>query len=489
VFYREKVYVPRDEKLRDNIIRAHHDVPLAGHGGSYRTQELIERNYWWPRMGNQVKEYVRTCEACQRTRWRRRTPGQLKPHAVPGGPWEVISMDLIGKLPESNGFDAIQVWVDLFTKRIHVEPTHMEMTSEGTARMTRDRIVRLHGIPRKIISDRDRRYISAFMSELNRILGTEMNPSTAHHPITDGQTERMNQEIEHYLRIYVNYHQTDWAEWLALAEFAYNDKVNESTKASPFFLDHGYHPWKGVEGRLESRNDTALEFAENMKKVREDAISAMKKAKERMKKYYDKKHSVAMDFRIGQKVWLEATNVAQDRPSEKMSDRRLGPYEILEKVGASAYRLKVPGLNGRHPVYNESLLSPYHEPPPHRRENRPPPKLVNGREEYEVEAILKSRKRGRGFQYLVKWKDYPHSDNTWEPARNLTSAKQLLNDFKRRTITTGAVPIFPLGHWDYLSNRFKHTHNSLPYPEKRLFNPSTGQFHLPSTRTSTLERG
>jgi hypothetical protein len=173
--------------------------------------------------------------------------GKLNPHKIAEGHWQIISMDLIGPLPVSNSYNVIQVWVDTFTKMIHAEPTNMDLSSEGVARFTRDRVIRYHGVPCKIISDRDQRYISGFMKELNRILGIEMNPSTSHHLITDGQTEQMNQEIEKYLRIFVNYRQSDWAEWLSLAEFCHNDKTSASMKTLPFYLNTGYHPWKGIE--------------------------------------------------------------------------------------------------------------------------------------------------------------------------------------------------------------------------------------------------
>ena len=505
ILYKDKIYVPRDEQLREKIIRLHHDTPLVGHPGEYRTQELVERKYWWPRMGNQIKEYIRTCDACQRTRWRQRTHGLLKPHDVPNGPWETISMDLIGPLPPSNGFDAIQVWVDTFTKRIHVEPVSIKIKSEGVAKLTRDRIVRYHGVPRKIISDRDPRYVSEFMRELNRLLGTEMNPSTANHPQTDGQTERMNKEIESYLRIYVNHHQSDWSEWLPLAEFAYNDKAHSSTKVSPFFLDHGYHPWKGVEGLYESYVASAEEFAKKMQQVREDATSAIKKAQERMKKYYDQKRVPAPEFKVGDQVYVDGSKVQQNRPSEKLNDRRVGPYVITEKVGQSAYKLDLPGGTRTYPVFNETDLTLYHEPPPHRREERPPPEIINGAEEWEVEEILKRRRMGRGWQYLIKWKGYPHSKDTWEPTRNLSRAKKLVNEFNKRqneevqaainSKVTGEIkpglyklPVLPLGFWDREIKRFKHKKERLPYPWKRLFNAFTGRFEEVAMRTGEDRR-
>jgi hypothetical protein len=115
------------------------------------------------------------------------------------------------------------------------------------------------------------------MQELNQLLGTEMNLSTAFHPITDGQTEWMNQEIEKYLRIYVNYQQSDWAEWLALAEFAHNNKTSSLTSILLFFVNTGYHPWKGIENAVESRNEAANDFAEKMKKIHDEAAAALEK--------------------------------------------------------------------------------------------------------------------------------------------------------------------------------------------------------------------
>ena len=138
IYYNGLIYVPRNDNLRDKIIGLHHDSPLAGHPGENRTQEMVERNYWWPRLGNQVSKYVKSCEACQRTKVHRYQQGQLNPHKIAEGPWQIISMDLIGPLPISNGFNAIQVWVDTFSKMIHAEPTNMEVTSEGVVRLTRD---------------------------------------------------------------------------------------------------------------------------------------------------------------------------------------------------------------------------------------------------------------------------------------------------------------------------------------------------------------
>lgn len=160
-------------------------------------------------------------------------------------------MDLIGPLPESQGHNAILVIVDRFSKMLKVVPSNLKITSLGVARILWDQVFQHHGIPLKVISDRGPNFVSAFMREFYSLLGIMSNASTTYHPQTDGQTERLNQEVEHFLRVFTNYHQTDWAEWLTLAKFSYNDKVQSSTGYSPFYLNYGQHPWKGSNPRRE----------------------------------------------------------------------------------------------------------------------------------------------------------------------------------------------------------------------------------------------
>jgi hypothetical protein len=127
IYYNGLIYVPRNKELRDKIIGLHHDPAIVGHPGENRTQELVERNYWWPRIGNSVSEYIKSCEACQRSRVLRYQQGKLNPHKIAEGPWQIISIDLIGPLPVSNSY-VIQVWVDTFTKMIHADCTQSPRT-------------------------------------------------------------------------------------------------------------------------------------------------------------------------------------------------------------------------------------------------------------------------------------------------------------------------------------------------------------------------
>ena len=163
---------------------------------------------------------------------------------IPQGPWQEISIDIIGPLPKSNGMDAIVVIVDQFTKIICLKATTTNVSSEGIAKIYRDNIWKLHEISRKILSNRRPQFASKFMEEFTKALETKRQLSTAYHPQTDGQMKRINQEIGTFLRHYVNYQQDDWTNWLATTEFQYNDKRHAAMGKTPFKLNFGRHPWK-----------------------------------------------------------------------------------------------------------------------------------------------------------------------------------------------------------------------------------------------------
>ena len=156
-----------------------------------------------------------------------------------------ISVDLISPLPESHGKNAIMVIVDRFSKMIRLFPTTTEITSQGVAKIFCDEVFKLHRIPHKVISDRGPQFVSSFMKELYSQLQIEGNPSTAYHPETDGQTERINAWVEQYLRLYVNHCQTNWLEWLSIAEFTHNQTTSSATNFSPLILNYGQQPHSG----------------------------------------------------------------------------------------------------------------------------------------------------------------------------------------------------------------------------------------------------
>ena len=213
----------------------------------------------------------------------------LNPNTVPDAPWEIISVDLISPLPKSKGKNAIMVVVDRFSKMIQLFPISTEITSQGMAKIFRDEIFKLHGIPKKVISDRGPQFVLLFMKKLYFQLQIEENPSTAYHPETDGQTKRINAWVEQYLCIYINHRQSDWVKWLSIVEFAQNQTSSSATTFSPFLLNYGQQPQSGFTQKGTERNLAANEFVEEMKSTQQITKSALKMASYDMKQFYDRK--------------------------------------------------------------------------------------------------------------------------------------------------------------------------------------------------------
>ena len=242
----------------------HHDIPISGHVGVTKTSELIMRRFYWPGMHAEIKKYVVSCLPCQSNKPSQQVPmGLLQPLPIPNKKWEVVTMDLITGLPVTkNGNDAIVVWVDKLSKKAHFAATVTTIDAPGLAKLMYNNVVRHHGIPNQIVSDRDPRFTANFWKCLWKLTGTTLAMSTAYHPQTDGQTERMNRTLEDMLRANTNYEQDNWDEYLITLEIAYNNSVQASTGFTPFFLDSGQHPNLSpiLSTQSETSNPTANVF-------------------------------------------------------------------------------------------------------------------------------------------------------------------------------------------------------------------------------------
>ena len=434
LLYNNLIYVPQDDSIRLELLRQHHDSPLAGHYGYAKTLELLSRNYYYPGMYNHVKSYVTTCDACALGKAPRHLQhGELSPLPVPSGPWKSISCDFVVDLPLSNGYDSLLVFVDRFTKMIHLVPCLKTTDAPGFARMYLDHVVRLHGIQDSLVSDRGSIFTSHFWSSLSNMMNMKQKLSTAYHPQTDGQTERMNQTIEQYLRIFCNYLQDNWSSLLSLAEFSYNNAHQPSINCSPFYANYGYNPSFTIDLRKPSTNITVAPAAKDhagvLRNLHEQLIENLKSAQNHQAKYYDAKHK-RIEFTVGNKVWLLSPNVRTERPSKKLDWKRLGPFPITKRIGTQAYKLELPSSMRIHPVFHVSLLDP-HKPStiPGRTNPPPPPVVVDDKQEFEIEQILDSEVKRKHLYYLIKWKGYPISDNSWQPVENVKNAPQLVESF------------------------------------------------------------
>jgi hypothetical protein len=286
-----------------------------------------------------------------------------------------------------------------------------------------------------MISDRGSQFVAEFTRELYRLLGIKITASTAYHPQTDGQTERVNQELEQYLRLFVSERQDNWKELLPLAEFQYNNHVHASTQHSPFLLDTGRNPRMGFEPHTEPSHVEAVnEFTNRMRSTLEEAKAALAKAKDEMAQYYNRRRNPTPEYKVGDLMYLDSRDINTSRPSHKLAHRYLGPYKIEARVGTHAYRLKLPaGMSRLHPVFHvvKLLPAPSKDAVPGRRNTEgPEPEIIDGQERYEVEEILDSRFFRRKLQFLVAWKGFGYEENTWSNAEDV-DAEELITEFYR----------------------------------------------------------
>jgi len=376
-----------------------------------------------------VDRYVRSCAECQKSRTSRHASFRvLRPLSVPEKPWEDISMDFVTGLPECGGYDAIWVVVDRLSKMRHFVPCQTTIDARGLAEMFLKEVIRLHGVPRTIISDRGPQFAALFWKRLCERLGVDRRLSTAFHPQTDGQTERVNASMEQYLRIFTSYQQDDWVQWLPLAEFAANNGTSETTKCSAFFAVTGTDPrmtFVEAAGELEdSRAVDADQVQATMRQIHEHLRVEMRRSQDIMEEGANRRRLPAPQIQAGTKVWLDARHIRTIRPSRKLDRKRLGPHTIKRKVSPYAYELDLPRSLRIHPVHHVSLLDPVAgDPLPGQVVTPPPPVEVEGDSESQVERVEDSREYRNQLQYLVRWIGYDQM--TWEPARDINGLQAI----------------------------------------------------------------
>jgi hypothetical protein len=433
LFYKGKNYIPRNTELRREIVQNFHDHEMAGHPGEIGTYNAVRQHYWWPGLRTFVKNYVQGCGICQQFKIDR---SPSKPAYIPTEgakslrPFANCSMDLITDLPPADGYDSILVVVDQgLSKGVILVPCNKTLTSEDTARLLLENLYKRFGLPDKIISDRGPQFASKAFIELLKLLGIKSALSTAYHPQTDGTTERVNQEIEAYLSIYCASHPEEWPQALHTLEFTHNNRRHADRQNTPFELMFGESPIAIPLSFENTKYPSIEEKMETLFRNREEALAAHELARSRM---IDRRKSTFVPFKKGDKVWLDSRNL-KTIYHKKMKPKREGPFPITEVLGPVTYRLKLPASWRIHNVFHAALLRPYKENEVYGKNfTEPPPELVEGEEVYEVETILNHRKRGRGYQYFVKWRGYPISDASWEPEHSFSDDGDALTQYKLR---------------------------------------------------------
>lgn len=437
------VVVPDDRQLKDRILREAHDAPYSGHLGVNKTTKAITPHFWWPKMREDIVEYIRGCDPCQRNKAVTRAPaGLLQPVPKPEVPWEQVGVDFITGLPvTTNGFDAILVVIDHCTKMVHFAPTTKECTALEFAKLFVSNVFRYHGLPSKIVSDRGPQFVNEFIRELLNMIGTRQSLSTAFHPASGGQHERVNRVLEEMLRHYISADQADWDEHLPVAEFAINNAVSRSTGLSPFVANQGWEPRTPlVEGIHRSRVPLAVQFVKDWQSRMHLAKEANKRAQDRQKALADAKRR-ELTFQVDDEVLLSTKNLKLKvgaMGTKKLLPQWVGPFKVCRVVSPVAYEIVLPPEITVHPVFHVSLLKPYKK---NGTVQPPPPALLltdDGEQIYTVDAILDHRDtklRGNRIsrKYLVAWKGYGPDRNSWEREENISaSCHEALDRYWRR---------------------------------------------------------
>jgi len=296
-------------------------------------------------------------------------------------------MDFITDLPLSDGHDSIWVIVDRFTKMADFVALKSDAKkAPDLARIFLREVWRLHGLPSTIVSHRDAQFTSKFWETITGILKIKRGMSTAFHLQTDGQTERVNQSIEPYLRTFCNYEQNNWSEMLPIGEYTYNNSLTTATGLSPFYANYGFHPWTSWPVEIEVMNLAGRNYAHWMVSVHAFCKKTLEHTRERMSRHYDTRSQESPKMKVGDLVMLSSKNLRTQRPSKKLDHKMQGPFEIEKVVSPNAVMLKLPRRWRLHNVFHVLLLEPYRVSSKASRAPPDPQRVRNEADEMDVDV-------------------------------------------------------------------------------------------------------
>ena len=428
-----RMRVPTDAALRTRILAELHDSTTGAHCGRDRMLSEAQRRFEWHGMASDIELYVQTCDTCQRNKHSKQLkPGLLMPLPLPDEPCLHWTTDAVSGLRRSKrGYDAIQVYVDRLTKLKRFAAARTTDGSVQLANTTLRTIIGPHGMPKSIVSDRDPRITARFWKELSRVLGSEVNLSTAKHPESDGQSEREIQTLITALRSYTNAMGDDWDEYLPALELAFNSKVQASTGASPFTLVYGTEARLPIDCALDDARPAAMpavgQRAERMKAALDHARTQAEIAQAKQKRLADR-HRRLLELKAGDSVLLATEDLQLRSGTHKLTGRYIGPFRVLGNVNNNAVTLDLPPLlDALHSTFNISRLKPYrhsdHALFPGRPQRLHQPPAVdadtNGDARYEVESVMAQRGSTNRRELLIRWKGYGAEHDEWQPRSQL----------------------------------------------------------------------
>ena len=417
-----RIVIPDEVNAKNFVMRELHSIPYSLHPGIQRTVQKVRRHFFWKGMTVHVREYVEACPICQVEKTDHTlVKGKLQSTSIPEKKWSEVSLDFVTDLPVTRSKkDSILTVVDKATRMVHLIPCRKTTTAAEAAKLYWDNVVKLHGVPRVLYSDRGTQFTSQFWRTLWGLTGTQLRYSTAYHPQTQGVVERMNAVVGQMLRCTIqNERGGNWDQVLPTIEMTINSLPNSSTGYSPFYLNYGYHPVLPVEllkGDENVQVEAVENFVERVQKEWKLARNNLLQSVQKQQMYYNRQHR-DIEYRIGDLVLLSTKNLKFRNVPAKLQRRFVGPFEVIEKIGAQAYKLQLPDSWSIHDVFHVSLLKKWKTSVFCSEDVAPTEDLdVESKETKEVEKILRWKRTGRHqpLVYLILWRGSPLEDATWE---------------------------------------------------------------------------
>lgn len=424
LYFRDRIWLGGNPVMQESVMRAFHSSNIGGHSGFPVTYRKLRHSFAWPKMKGQIKQFVQSCMVCQQAKPERvKYPGLLEPLPTPDGAWSTVTMDFIEGLPTSGHANCIMVVVDKFTRYAHFIPLHHPFNAATVAIAYLDNVFKLHSLPKVMISDRDPIFTSRFWQELFNRVGNELRMSSAYHPETDGQSERVNQCLEIYLRCFAHACPKKWNQWLSLAEFWYNTSYHSSLKTSPFVALYGHEPrhW-GIEPDSVCTFSPLQEWLDERKLMQQVLQQNLHRARQQMKKQADKSRT-PRSFQVGDAVFVKLQPYVQmsvaPRAHHKLAFRYFGPFAVIKCINPVVYEVQLPANSKIHPVFHVSQLRKVLAAGTSATLNLPelPDQPVT-----PVKVLARRWRRqanGMREQVQVEWSDPSVVSNTWEDAVNL----------------------------------------------------------------------